>query len=41
MLSDIVFNFPVPVEVYEVNKLSLEIETTVVGRPDYNKYNVT
>lgn len=37
MLSDIVFNFPVPVEDYEVNKLSLEIETTVDGRPDYKK----
>ncbi len=37
MLSDIVFNFPVPVEDYEVNKLSLEIETTVEGRPAYKK----
>ena len=37
MFSDIVFNFPVPVEDYEVNKPSLEIETTVEGRPDYKK----
>lgn len=38
MLSDIVFNFPVPVEDYEVNELFLEIETTVeAGCPAYKK----